>query len=111
MKPQAQFDDFARLELRVGRITQVEEARTKKPTFRLHVDFGPETGVKVSCAAVRNYPRETLVGMHVIGVVNFAPRQMGPEKSEVLLLGVPGPQGETILLTPQSAVPLGGEVF
>jgi len=78
------FDD---LDIRVGRIQAVEEARARKPTFRLTVDFGPEVRVKVSCGAYRNYSADDLIGRLVVGVVNLGVKPMGPEISEVLVLG------------------------
>jgi tRNA-binding protein len=110
-KPTADFASFDALDIRVGRILEVEEAQTRKPTYRLLSDLGHEIGSKRSCAALRNYSRESLVGQQVICVVNFAPKKMGPETSEVLVLGVPNPTGETILLTPQHPVELGVRVF
>ena len=111
MKSIAQREHFDALDIRVGRIVKVEDAQTKKPTYRITVDFGSEIGVKVSCGAYRNYAKEALIGKQVIAVVNFGVKQMGPEKSEVLILGVPNEQGETIYLTPQTVVPLGVQVF
>ncbi|NTU77063.1 MAG: protein secretion chaperonin CsaA [Alphaproteobacteria bacterium] len=111
MKPVADFSSFASLDIRVGTITAVEEAQTKKPTYRLTVDFGPEVGIKKSCGAYRNYEKEFLIGKQVIGVINFGPKKMGPEVSEVLILGAPSSNGETIFLTPQQGVPLGAEIF
>jgi tRNA-binding protein len=102
------FDD---LDIRVGRILAVEEARTRKPTYRLSVDFGPEIGVKVSCGAYRNYVPAELVGRLVVAAVNLGPKQMGPEVSEVLVLGVTNARGETIFLTTESDVPLGVHVY
>src|SRR5262245_46954141 len=110
-KPTADFSHFDALDIRVGRIVKVEDAQTKKPTYRMTIDFGPEIGTKVSCGAYRNYPKEELVGQQVLAVVNFAPRKMGPEISEVLTLGVPGQYGETIYVTPQQAVDLGVALF
>jgi len=75
------------------------------------IDFGPEIGHKVSCGAYRNYPREELIGKLIIGVINFGMKQMGPEKSEVLVLGVKNDKGETIYLTPQSEAALAEQVF
>jgi tRNA-binding protein len=89
----------------------VEIAATRKPTYRISVDFGPEFGVKQSCGAFRNYPPDSLVGRLVIAAVNLGPKQMGPETSEVLVLGVTNSQGETIYLTPESAVPPGAPIF
>ena len=110
-KPLADYGSFSALDIRVGEIVKVEDSATKKPTYRLTVDFGPEIGSKVSCGAYRNYPREDLVGKQVIGIVNFGAKKMGPETSEVLILGVPNSTGETIYLTPQAEVPLGVAVF
>lgn len=111
VKPIAEYGAFDALDIRVGTIIKVEDALTKKPTYRLTVDFGTEVGTRVSCGAYRNYEKEALVGRQVIGVVNFAPKKMGPEVSEVLILGVPNEKHETIYLTPQSEVPLGVSVF
>lgn len=85
----------------------VEDTETKKPTYRLIIDFGPEVGVKKSCGAYRNYSKDFLVGKQIVAVINFGPKKMGPEVSEVLVLGVPNEKGETIFLTPQSDVFLG----
>ena len=110
-KPTTDYSSFAALDIRVGKIIKVEDSATKKPTYRLTVDFGPEIGIKVSCGAYRNYKKEDLVNKQVIGIVNFAPKKMGPEISEVLILGVPNAAGETIYLTPQSEISRGAEVF
>jgi tRNA-binding protein len=110
-KPITNYSSFAALDIRVGKILAVEDARTKKPTYRLTVDFGPEIGVKKSCGAYKNYSKEFLLGNLVVGVLNFGPKQMGPELSEVLILGVPNPNGDTIFLMPQQEVGLGVEVF
>jgi tRNA-binding protein len=111
MKDIASFEHFEALDIRVGKIVNVEDAQTKKPTYRLTIDFGPTIGTKVSCGAYRNYPKGELIGKQVIAVLNFGVKQMGPEKSEVLVLGVKNEAGETIYLTPQSDVPLASEVF
>jgi tRNA-binding protein len=111
LKTTALFGSFDELDIRVGRVLSAEEALTRKPTYRLTIDFGPEIGIKRSCGAYRNYPAEALVGRLVIGIVNFPPKQMGPEVSEVLVLGVENSEGQTIYLTPESAVPLGATVF
>lgn len=111
MKPQAEFKNFEALDLRVGKIVNVEDAQTKKLTYRITVDFGGEIGTKVSCGAYRNYSKNYLMGKQVIAVVNLGTKQMGSEKSEVLILGVPNEKGETIFLTPESEVSLGVEVF
>ena len=111
LKERADFSSFEDLDIRVGRIVEVEDSTTRKPTYRLRVDFGPEVGTRVSCGAFRNYPREQLVGKLVVGVLNFGSKRMGTEVSEVLILGVPGRDGGTIYLTPESEVELGVAVF
>jgi tRNA-binding protein len=107
----APFGSFDELDIRVGRVTAVEEALTRKPTYRLAIDLGPEIGVKISCGAYRNYSAEDLLGRLVVAIVNFVPKQMGPETSEVLVLGVANSEGETIYLTPESEVSIGASVF
>ena len=111
IKSTADFGHFAALDMRAGRVVEVEDARTKKPTYRLTIDFGPEIGTKVSCGAYRHYPKEALVGRTVVCVVNFDPKKMGPEISEVLVLGIANAAGETVYLTTEQSVPLGGVVF
>jgi tRNA-binding protein len=111
LKPTASPGSLEDIDIRVGRILEVVESRTRKPTYRLTVDFGPEIGVKVSCGAYRNYAPEELVGRLVVAAVNLGPKQMGPEISEVLVLGVTNAAGETIYLTPASEVPLGVHVY
>jgi tRNA-binding protein len=111
LKPNVPASSFEELEIRVGRITEVSIANTRKPTYRLAIDFGPVIGHKVSCGAYRNYPAEALVGRLVVAVMNLGVKKMGPEISEVLTLGVTNTLGETIYLTPESDVPLGTQVF
>jgi tRNA-binding protein len=107
-----EFDDFLRVDIRVGRITRVEEfPEARKPAWKLLIDFGPALGEKRSSARITNYSREELEGSLVVAVVNFPPRQIGPVRSEVLVLGVPDEEGNVILLRPTAAVPLGGRMF
>jgi tRNA-binding protein len=110
-KPTAEFASFAALDIRVGKIVAVADAATKKPTYRMTIDFGPEIGRKISCGAYRNYAPADLIGRQIVAVVNFAPKKMGPEVSECLVLGVPNAAGETIYLTPQRDVAPGVAVF
>ena len=91
------FDDFLAVDMRVGRIVEVEEfPEARKPAWKLRVDFGPEIGVRRSSAQITNYAREELEGRLVVAVVNFPPRQIGPVRSEVLVLGAM--RGETVIL-------------
>jgi tRNA-binding protein len=106
------FDDFLKVDIRVGRIVDVEDfPEARKPAWRLRIDFGPELGEKRSSAQITNYSREQLEGSLVVAVVNFPPRQIGPVRSEVLVLGVPDEEGRVILLRPDADVPLGGRMF
>jgi tRNA-binding protein len=106
------FDDFMKVDIRVGRVARVEDfPEARKPAWKLFIDFGEEIGEKRSSAQLKNYTREELEGRLVLAVVNFPPRQIGPFMSEVLTLGVPDEQGNVILLRPDSEVPLGGRMF
>jgi tRNA-binding protein len=107
------YDDFAKVDIRVGVVTKAEPfPEARKPAFKLWVDFGGEIGVKRSSAQItKHYTVEGLVGRQVVAVVNFPPRQIGPVMSEVLVLGVPDAEGEVVLLGPGHAVPLGGRMF
>jgi tRNA-binding protein len=105
------YDDFAKVDMRVGRIVEVEEfPEARKPAWKLAIDFGEEIGVKRSSAQITNYSREELEGRRVVGVVNFPPRQIGPVRSEVLVLGASDEQGRVILLAPDADVPLGSRI-
>jgi tRNA-binding protein len=105
---EATFDDFLKVDIRVGRVTRVEEfPEARKPAWKLWVDFGPEIGEKRSSAQITNYSRDELKGRLVLGVVNFLPRQIGPFTSEVLVLGVSDEEGRVILVRPDVEVPLG----
>jgi tRNA-binding protein len=107
-----EFDDFLKVDARVGRIVRVEDfPEARQPAWKLTLDFGPELGERKSSAQIANYPREELEGTLVVAVVNFPPRQIGPVRSEVLVLGVPDEDGNVILLRPDADVPLGGRMF
>jgi tRNA-binding protein len=105
------FDDFMRVDMRVGRIVEVEDfPEARAPAWKLRVDFGPELGIKRSSAQIRNYERDELEGRLVIGVVNFPPRQIGPVRSEVLVLGTYTADGVVRLLSPEPDAALGDRV-
>ena len=110
---QVSFDDFLKVDIRVGQITRAEAfPEARKPAYRLWVDFGSEIGEKRSSAQITaQYDLKDLPGKRVVGVVNFPPRQIGPVMSEVLVLGVPDEAGEVVLLTPDKDVPLGGRMY
>ena len=107
------WTDFAKVELRVGRIVQAlpfPEAR--KPAYILHVDFGAEIGVKKSSAQVTHlYQPETLLGRLVVAVVDFPKKQIGPLQSECLVTGFHNAQGEVALCVPDRDVPLGTKLL
>lgn len=107
------WDDFARVDIRLGRIVEAEAfPEARKPAFKLKIDFGPELGVKKSSAQItRHYALDQLVGRKVAAVVNFPPRQIGPFMSEVLTLGFPDKDGEVVLVGVDRDVPNGGRLF
>jgi len=108
----ATFDDFQKVDIRVGKIIEVEDfPEARNPSYKLKIDLG-EIGIKKSCAQlVKNYSKADLKDKLVLCVVNFPPRQIGPAISEVLTLGVPDGKGECILIKPDSEVPLGGKLY
>jgi tRNA-binding protein len=109
--PEIVYDDFARVDMRVGRVVAVEDfPEARKPAWKLTIDFGPEIGEKRSSAQVTNYAREELEGRLVVGVVNFPPRQIGPVRSEVLVLGASDAEDRVILVAPDADVPLGARI-
>ena len=109
----ATIEDFNKIDVRVGRIIEVEDfPEAKKPTYKLKIDFGKDIGVKKSCAQLaRNYSKGDLRGKFVLGVVNFPPRQIGSATSEVLTLGVPDLNHECVLIQPEREVDLGGKLY
>lgn len=107
------FEDFQKVDVRVGAIVEVEPfPEARRPAYKLTVDFGPEIGRKRSSAQVtRHYKPEELLGRQVLAVVNFPRKQIGKFMSEILVLGVPDPDGEVVLIAPERPVPLGGRLY
>lgn len=103
------WDDFMKVELRVGRVLSAEPfPQARKPAYILHVDFGPEFGVRKSSAQITDlYTPEDLVGRQVVAVVNFPKKQIGPLQSECLVTGFHDAQGRVSLCMPEHDVPLG----
>ncbi|HYM40306.1 MAG TPA: tRNA-binding protein [Thermoplasmata archaeon] len=105
------IDDFAKVEMRVGRIVEVQEfPEARKPSYRLTVDFGPLGRRKSSAAVQPWYTKEELLGRAIIAVTNFPPRQVGPFMSEVLCLGAVESDGRVILLRPDREGELGARI-
>ncbi|MDJ0614186.1 MAG: tRNA-binding protein [Rhizobiaceae bacterium] len=106
------IDDFLKVDIRVGRIIEVEEfPEARKPAWKLKIDFGEKIGVKkTSAQIVANYTKEDLMDRLVMAVVNFPPRQIGPFMSEVLTLGYTDEAGNVVLAAVERDVPLGGRL-
>ena len=108
--PETTFEDFLKIDIRVGRIVEVEDfPEARRPAWKLRVDFGDDIGVLRSSAQIRNYTREDLIDRLVLGVVNFPPRQIGPVRSEVLVLGTYSEAG-VLLLSPEPGAAPGDRV-
>ncbi|MBI5613980.1 tRNA-binding protein [Candidatus Gottesmanbacteria bacterium] len=110
----AAIDDFNQLDIRVGKIIEVNEfPEARKPSYKLTIDFGSEIGIKHSSAQlVKHYTKEELLNKKVLGVVNFPPRQIGPFISESLTLGVPDENHDCILVAPdKDFAVIGGKLY
>ncbi|HUN45418.1 MAG TPA: tRNA-binding protein [Stellaceae bacterium] len=107
------YDDFAKVDIRVGTIIAAEPyPEARRPAYKLQVDFGPEIGVKRTSVQITvHYKVEELPGKQVAGVVNFPPKQIGKFMSEVLVLGFPDANGAVVLIAPTLPVPNGGKLF
>jgi tRNA-binding protein len=105
------FEQFLAVDMRVGRIEAVEDfPEARKPAWKLTIDFGPEIGRKRSSAQITSYAREELEGTLVVAVVNFPPRQIGPVRSEVLVLGALDDELGVVLLRPDRAAAVGDRI-
>jgi tRNA-binding protein len=105
------FDHFRAVDMRVGRVLAVDEfPEARVPAWKLTIDFGDEVGIKRSSAQITHYPREELTGTLVVGVVNFPPRQIGPFRSDVLVLGALDPERGVVLLRPDGDAAPGSRI-
>jgi tRNA-binding protein len=107
------YEDFVRLDIRVGTVIEAHPfPEARKPAYRLKVDFGPKLGVRQSSAQLTaHYRPDELIGRQVAAVVNLPPRQIGPVRSEVLVLGFPDAGGDVVLVAPERPVPNGGRLY
>jgi tRNA-binding protein len=115
IKPVVPFEDsFGKLDIRVGRVVEVEvETQTHKPTYRMVVDFG-RYGKRISYGRFTQHPIDEVKDRLVLGVLNFEPRQMGPFVSEVLIIGVQYPKaesGEATFVSPAVNAKIGSKLF
>ena len=109
MADEITFDDFLKVDIRVGRVIRAEPyPEARKPAYKMWIDFGPDVGEKRTSAQITaHYTPEGLIGRQVMAVVNFPPRQIGKFMSEVLVLGLSDSSGEIVLLGPDRDVPVG----
>lgn len=107
-----EWDDFARVELRVGTVIDVQEfPEARKPAWKLWVDFGDEVGVRKTSAQITDlYSAEDLLGTQVVAVVNFPEKQIGPFKSQCLVTGFHRDDGAVVLARPDKSVPNGARL-
>jgi tRNA-binding protein len=110
---QIEWNDFSKVELRVGRVLSAEAfPEARKPAYKLQIDFGPEIGIRKSSAQITaHYTAQNLIGKLVVAVVNFPAKQIGPFMSECLVTGFHDADGNVTLCVPEHEVPLGTKLL
>ena len=111
MKEETSFEDFIKVDVRIGTITEVKEfPKAKKPAYQILIDFG-SIGVKKSSAQITElYTKEKLLGKQVIAIINFNPRQIANFMSECLILGVYNKDGHVVLLQTSQPIKNGEQI-
>jgi tRNA-binding protein len=110
-KPEIVYDDFAKVDIRIGRVAEVQPfSRARNPSYKVAVSFA-DLGIRWSSAQITSYAPEALVGRQVVCVVNMPPRNIAGFKSEILILGAHNEAGDVIILSPDANVIEGGQVF
>ena len=111
--PLIDWQDFTKVELRVGTILEVMDfPEARRPAWKMRIDFGPEIGERVSSAQLKAlYTKEELIGRQVVAVVNFPPKQIGPFRSQVLVTGFHDNEGQVVLVGPERKVPNGAKLL
>ena len=111
LKPQASYDDFARLDIRIGKVVEVQPfPRARNPSFKVGVDVGADR-IMWSSAQITNYEPAELLGSLVACVCNLGPKNIAGFTSELLILGAKDAAGNVIVLGPRSAVAIGEPIF
>ena len=111
MKPEINFEDFLKVDLRVGTIIEVNDfPKARKPAYQLKIDFG-ELGIKKSSAQITDlYTKEALLNKQISAILNFKPRQIANFMSECLVLGIYNTHGEVVLLQASKPVKNGEQI-
>jgi tRNA-binding protein len=111
LKPQITYDDFARLDIRIGKVVDVQPfPRARNPSYKVGVDVGADR-IMWSSAQITNYEPAALVGSLVVCICNFAPKNIAGFTSELLILGAKNSDGNVIVLSPRSEVAAGQAVY
>lgn len=107
------FNDFLKLDIRVGTITDAEKfPKARRASYKIWVNFGKEIGIRKSSAQItKHYTPDTLIGKQILGVINLSPKQIGPFMSEFLTLGLMDEKNEVVLISPDKPVPNGHKLM